>query len=88
MVYTEVQEKNSKKYYYRVKSVKKKNKVSKIRKYLGVNLKKRDLIRLEKEADKVIVIDNDLNYLGAVGAYYSHFPQVSDEEVIELLNSQ
>jgi len=43
---------------------------------------------LEKEADEVIVIDNDLNYLGAVGAYYSHFPQVSDEEVIELLNSQ
>ena len=54
MVYTEVQEKNSKKYYYRVKSVKKKNKVSKIRKYLGVNLKKRDLIRLEKEADKIL----------------------------------
>jgi predicted phosphoribosyltransferase len=25
-------------------------------------------------------------YLGAVGMYYAEFPQISDEEVIDLLN--
>jgi len=40
---------------------------------------------LSKEADAVFVLDNSQNYLGAVGAYYEYFPQVTDEEVIELL---
>lgn len=43
------------------------------------------VIELRKEADMVIVLDDDPSYLGAVGAYYNYFPQVSDEEVIELL---
>ena len=34
---------------------------------------------------KVVVLKNEKRYLGAVGAYYQNFPQVSDEEVIELL---
>ena len=54
MTYTEIQEKNGRKYYYRVKSIKKNKKVTKIRNYLGVNLAKKQLNRLEKEADKVI----------------------------------
>jgi len=40
---------------------------------------------LRKETDAVVVLDDTQNYLGAVGAYYEYFPQVSDEEVIELL---
>jgi len=40
---------------------------------------------LRAEADGVIILKNERNYLGAVGAYYQNFPQVSDEEVIELL---
>ena len=40
---------------------------------------------LGREADKVVVVKDELNYLGAVGAYYLDFPQVFDQEVIELL---
>src|SRR3989344_1009758 len=61
MTYTEIQIKKGKKYYYRVKSVKKDKKVSKIRKYLGVNLSKEELTKLEKEADKTL--DSSLNHL-------------------------
>lgn len=40
---------------------------------------------LRAEADKVVVLKDEQEYLGAVGAYYQNFPQVSDEEVMELL---
>ncbi len=40
---------------------------------------------LEKEADTVVVLEDATEYLGAVGAYYERFSQVSDEEVIDLL---
>jgi len=33
----------------------------------------------------LVVLVKDETYLGAVGAYYDVFPQVSDEEVIKLL---
>ena len=52
MVYTELKEKGEKKYYYRVKSVRKGEKVDKERVYLGVNLKKQELHEKEQEADK------------------------------------
>ena len=55
MVYTEVKEKNGKKYYYRVLSVRKNGKVTKRRVYLGVNLKK-DLAEKEKKADKELML--------------------------------
>jgi hypothetical protein len=55
MAYTEIKERNDKKYYYRVKSVRKKNKISKERVYLGVNLKNEDLAKKEQEADKDFV---------------------------------
>ncbi|MFH1972505.1 MAG: Fic family protein [archaeon] len=54
MTYTEIQDKNNKKYYYRVKSIKKKGKVSKKRVYLGSNLQQQELKKLEKEADKIL----------------------------------
>ncbi len=51
MVYTEVKKKNSNKYYYRVKSVRKGAKVNKKRIYLGTNLNKKELGEAEKKAD-------------------------------------
>ncbi len=41
--------------------------------------------KVKAEADELVALDIDANYLGAVGAYYDDFPQVSDEEVIGLL---
>jgi len=42
---------------------------------------------LRKEADDVVVLEDAKDYVGAVGAYYSDFPQVSDEEVIDMLKN-
>src|SRR3990170_984243 len=43
--------------------------------------------RLAREVDEFVVLDRSPYYLGAVGAYYDHFLQVTDEEVIALLRS-
>ncbi len=43
--------------------------------------------RLSREIDEFVVLDPSPYYLGAVGAYYDYFPQVTDEEVIALLRS-
>ena len=52
MTYTEIKKRNGNKYYYRVISLREKNKVSKKRVYLGVNLSVKDLEEKIKEADK------------------------------------
>lgn len=44
------------------------------------------VVQLQEEADTVVVLEDDWQYLGAVGAYYDEFQQVSDEEVVELMN--
>jgi Fic family protein len=59
-MYTEIQNKKNKRYYYRVKSIRDNDKVKKIKKYLGKNLSKEKLKKLEKEADKSI---EPLNFL-------------------------
>jgi putative phosphoribosyl transferase len=43
--------------------------------------------RLARTVEDFVVLDKSPYYLGAVGAYYDYFPQVSDEEVIALLRS-
>ena len=43
------------------------------------------LAKIKKEADEVVYLDAPVDYLGAVGSYYDNFPQVEDEEVINLL---
>jgi len=43
-------------------------------------------IKLEKEVDKLITLSVEEDYAGAVSAYYKYFPQVEDEEVIEIMN--
>ena len=51
MPYTEIQERNKKKYYYRVQSIRKNGKIGKKRIYMGTNLKKGDLKKKENKAD-------------------------------------
>jgi putative phosphoribosyl transferase len=43
--------------------------------------------KLAREVDEVVAIDVARDYLGAVGAYYDEFYQVSDEEVVALLQA-
>lgn len=43
--------------------------------------------RLLQEADEVVGVEITDQYLGAVGAYYNYFPQVSDAEVIRLMRA-
>ena len=54
MVYTEIKERNNRKYYYRVKSIRKGKKVQKERKHIEVNLSKNDLNRRENKADNYL----------------------------------
>lgn len=51
MAYTEIKERNGRKYFYRVISERQKGRIKKYRKYLGVNLSKKDLAHYEKETD-------------------------------------
>lgn len=55
MVFTEIKERKQKKYYYRVKSIRKGKKVDKKRIYLGANLSKQELKKAEKQADEKIL---------------------------------
>lgn len=41
--------------------------------------------RIGREVDAFVALDIPEFYLGAVGAYYDHFPQLTDDEVIALL---
>lgn len=76
MVYTEVKEKNSKKYYYRVKSIREGKKFKKKRVYLGVNLDKNNLKDLEKKADSELILlsallsDKEINDLSKIKKQY------------------
>lgn len=56
MPYTEIQERNGKKYYYRVKSIRKGKKVTKKRIYLGVNLEKKEIKKKENNADNKLLL--------------------------------
>ena len=41
--------------------------------------------RLRRESDELVALDIPLDYLGAVGAYYDRFDQVTDAEVVALM---
>lgn len=89
MAYTEIKEKNKKKYYYRVKSVKINNKVKKERIYLGVNLSKENLKKKVKEADmKLNVFDSiltkeQLDFLEKIKRDFSKEPKENYENRYE-----
>ena len=59
MVYTEIQKRNKKTYFYRVISVRKGVKVSKRRRYLGANLSLKNLNKKEEEADNEFRVKNE-----------------------------
>ena len=63
MVYTEIKQKDDKKYYYRVRSIREHKKFKKERIYLGKNLSKKELSLKEVEADKKLRVINKLNGL-------------------------
>ncbi len=56
MVYTEIKEKNGKKYFYRVLSIRKGPRIEKKRIYLGVDLDKKNLTDKENLADKELML--------------------------------
>ncbi len=58
MVYTEIKNKNGRKYYYRVKSIRNGKKFKKQRIYLGKNLSKDVLSRKIEKADEELMADN------------------------------
>ena len=55
MVFTEVRNINGKKYYYRVISIRKGNKISKKRVYLGYDLLSSELSKKEEIADEMLL---------------------------------
>lgn len=66
MAYTEVKKRNGKRYYYRVMSLRKGKRISKKRRYLGVNLPKGILFLKEKEADKELNFKKELRKKDAI----------------------
>ncbi len=89
MVHNEVQEKNGRKYYYRVKSIRKGNKIRKERVYLGVNLSKKQLEKKEKEADRklniyeVILTKEEKEFLNKIKKEFSKDPKENYENRYE-----
>lgn len=63
MVYTEVKEKNGKKYYYRVRSIRNGRKFKKERIYLGKGLLKSELSKKEGIADKKLNVQKKFSAL-------------------------
>lgn len=89
MVYNEVQEKNGKKYYYRVKSVRNREKIIKERIYLGVNLNNKELRLKEKEANKKLDIfgeilnKKDIKFLNTLKKDFAKEPKENYENRYE-----
>jgi len=55
MAYTEIKQKNGKRYFYRVKSIREGKKFKKERIYLGVDLSDKVLSKKEEQADKKLI---------------------------------
>jgi len=89
MSYTEIKQKNNRKYYYRVKSVKKGKQVRKERIYLGVNLKQGELKKKEMEADhklnvfSVILSDEEIKSLEKIKKKFLKEPKENYENRYE-----
>lgn len=66
MAYTEIKERNKRKYFYRVISLRMGSKIKKKRIYLGVNLGQRALIDKEAEADKLFLNEKISKNIGKI----------------------
>ncbi len=93
MAYTEIQERNGKKYYYRVKSIKIKGKVGKKKVYMGVDLLPEELSKKEREADKELGIllavleKEELDFLETIKREFSKEPKENFENRYEVFCS-
>ena len=95
MTYTEVQERHGKKYFYRVKSIRKGDKITKKRKYLGVDLNTKELKKLEKNADEIIneslnklLTDKEKKYLEETKKKYKALSKANFENRYESFLAQ
>ena len=76
MAYTEIKERNEKKYYYRVRSIRKGNKVLKKRIYLGRNLSKEKLLMQEQSADRRLNITKNKIWLESINKFIPKIKKV------------
>jgi Fic family protein len=89
MVYTEIKEKDGRKYYYRVISQRKGKKVNKKRVYLGADLDKKNLLEKEAQADKELMLlstlltDKEKEELEKIKKEYSSQPKANLENRYE-----
>jgi len=89
MVYTEIKTIKGRKYYYRVKSVKRGKKTKKERIYLGVSLTDEELITKEKEADTqlnpfaTLLTPENLKFLNNLKKDFSKEPKENYENRYE-----
>ncbi len=93
MAYTEIKEKEDKKYYYRVISIRKGKKIDKKRIYLGIDLSKEDLAKKAKEADrelsafKDILTEEDLLFLEKIRKDFTKEPKITLENRYEAFSA-
>ncbi len=89
MVYTEIQERDKKKHYYRTISVREKNKVTKKRIFMGTNLSKNELKKAELEADRELGIleslltTEEIEALNLIRKKYTQEPEITKENRYE-----
>lgn len=89
MVYTEIKEKNKRRYFYRVLSIREGKKVEKKRVYLGANLNKKELSQKEKQADKELMLlstlltDQEKKDLKKIKEEYLKIPEETKENRYE-----
>ncbi|MDP1729179.1 MAG: Fic family protein [archaeon] len=93
MVYTEIKERNGKKYFYRVINVREGKKFKKRRIYLGVNLDKKAAATAELLADKELSLfsnlleDKELNFLVSVKKEFAKEPKANEDNRYEAFTS-
>lgn len=85
MAYTEVKEKEGRKYYYRVVSVRKGKKITKKRVYLGADLSNEELSKKTKQADTelnifdTLIAESELKFLENLKKELSTEPEITFE---------
>lgn len=89
MVFTEIQKRKGKKYYYRVKSSRSGKKIKKDRMYLGTDLDKKTLSKAEEKADKQldalknIITEEEIYFLEKIKKEYANQPKENFESRYE-----
>jgi Fic family protein len=93
MVYTEIKEKEGKRYYYRVMSVRKGEKIDKKRVYLGADLSNEELAKKIKEADrelsafKDILTEEDIIFLDKIKKSFTKEPKITFDNRYEAFSA-